>query len=389
MERMKYLIGLIGLFGIFSLTACSSGSGASTSDAGGGRGGTEFGFLTLSITDIPIDSATEVRVQIDGIELIPADNSVADEPVTILFNTPLSIDLLDPDSADSTVLFSNEVLPTGSYSWLKLIITAVNDGVLDSYITLTDGRVHELNATGDGDVSLQATDGVEIIANTPSAITIVFDLRKSVDMTDPADIKFNPNMNLVNDNETAIIAGTLPFDVLTSDSCSDADPASGNAVYLYAGYDVVPDDIDGRGAEPFMSATAVLNTLTGEFEYELNFVPFGTYTATFTCEVDLDAPVMGSDDLINFTSTTNVSVNTTSTTVLPGNVFQFSDHDDDDNGNGNRNGNANGNGNGNSNGNGNGNGNGNANGNGNRNGNGNGNRNGNRQVNDDDDGDDD
>jgi hypothetical protein len=149
-------------------------------------------------------------------------------------------------------------------------------------------------------------------------------------MTDPADFKLKPNMNLVNDNETGAIIGSVAMDVLTSSNCSDTDPTSGNAVYLYAGYHVVPDDIDGRDAEPFMSASTALNTSTGEFEYAFNFVPSGLYTATFTCEADLDTPDTSSDDLINFTSTRNVSVNTTGTTMLPGNVFRFTGRDDDD-----------------------------------------------------------
>ena len=68
MLMKNFAITLLGAACIISLTACSSGGDAETTVAGGGRGGTEYGFITLSITDAPIDYATEVWVQFDGVD---------------------------------------------------------------------------------------------------------------------------------------------------------------------------------------------------------------------------------------------------------------------------------------------------------------------------------
>ncbi|MGB5603604.1 MAG: DUF4382 domain-containing protein, partial [Gammaproteobacteria bacterium] len=199
MKRKNFVLTFLCFTGILGLTACSSGGDAETTLAGGGRGGIEYGFLTLSITDVPVDNATEVWLQIDGVELLPESESAEEASILILFDQPMSINLLDSEEENSVALLFNEILPTGSYYWLKLIITAVNDGVMDSYIRLDDGSVHELVVPADSEEGLQITDGVEIIANTPSAITIVFDLSKSVQITDSGDFELNPDLNLVDD----------------------------------------------------------------------------------------------------------------------------------------------------------------------------------------------
>ena len=50
---------ILATLGTLSLTACSGSGDPETTVAGGGRGGTECGFLTLSITDAPVDDAAE------------------------------------------------------------------------------------------------------------------------------------------------------------------------------------------------------------------------------------------------------------------------------------------------------------------------------------------
>ena len=306
---------------IFNLTACSSGGDAGTTVASGGRGGTEFGFLTLSITDAPIDNATELLVQLEGVELMPASDSANEEVIDIDFEEPMVIDLLKSQGPNSTVLLSNEILPTGSYNWLRLKISAANDGILDTYVKLDDGTVHELEIPSDSEIGLQISDGVEIIANQPSAKTIVFDLRKSVDMTVPGDFKLEPTLNIVNDDDTGVIKGKIKMKTLTSSECSDPDPATDNVVYLYKGVNVIPDDIDGNEPEPVMSTLVKLNDSTGKYEYRFEFVPQGKYTAVFSCEANLDDPK--TDDDINFSSTKKVNLTKKNTKTLGRNAFVF------------------------------------------------------------------
>ena len=322
MKRKALVLIFVCLGFILNLTGCSSGGGAGSTVAGGGRGGTEFGFLTLSISDAPIDNATELQVQLDGVELMPASDSSPEDVIVIAFEEPKIIKLLKSDGSKSTPLLYNEILPTGSYHWLRLKITALNDGVLDTFIRLDDGSVHELEIPSDSEIGLQISDGVDIIANTPSAKTIVFDLRKSIDMSNPVDFKLEPTLNMVNDNETGAIQGTVRMKTLTSSTCSDSDPATDNVVYLYKDFHVVPDDIDKVEPEPFKSALVKLNSSTGTYDYNFDLVPYGKYTIVFSCQADLEDPK--SDDAIKFSSTKNVNITNNVTKTLASNTFRFS-----------------------------------------------------------------
>ncbi len=76
MLKKNFVIKYLGFACILSLTACSSGSDVDTTVAGGGRGGAEYGFITLSITDAPIDFATEVWLQFDGVKFMPSSDSI-------------------------------------------------------------------------------------------------------------------------------------------------------------------------------------------------------------------------------------------------------------------------------------------------------------------------
>ena len=322
MKRKNFVLATLSVLGILCLTACNSGNDNGTTAAGGGRGGTEFGFLTLSLADAPIDNATEVQIQLEGVELMHGSDSPDHEAISITFEEPVKINLLDLHGSKGRILFSNEILPTGRYNWLRLKVTAAIDGVLDTYIRLDDGTVHELEIPSDAEIGLQITDGVEIIANTPSAKTIILDLRRSVDMSVPGDFKLKPVITLVNDNETGSIRGAVRLSVLTSANCSDADPATGNEVHLYEGFNVIPDDIDGIPVEPVMSTVISLNTATGEFEYSIDYVPYGQYTLAFSCQADLDDPV--TDDTIIYTRTRNISIDDNTPRIMPPDTIRFS-----------------------------------------------------------------
>jgi len=329
MKMENFDVKTFCLAGIITLTACSSGSDLSTTVAGGGRGGTEYGFVTLSITDAPIDYATEVWVQFDGVEFMPSASSSNQSPIKIMFDTPMSIDLLKLQGSKSEDLLVNEILPTGNYDWVKLLVTAVKDGVLDSYIVLEDGTVHELDMPPGSEVGLEIVGGLEIIANTPSAKTIDFDLRKSIIMTGLGEFQILPVIELVNNEQTGTIEGSINVSTLLSSNCSDFNPMTGNAVYLYDGFNVTPDDVDGLAPEHARSAKVNFDSATGKFSYSFGYVPFGKYTAAFTCEADLDDPT--TDDAIRFASTKNVNIVAAGVTTLVSNTFRFKGNKNKDN----------------------------------------------------------
>lgn len=306
----------LALLGCTLLVACGSGGGTDDSNsAAGGRGGTQNGFLSLSITDAPIDGAKEVWVQFDGVELKPSASS---ETISHSFNPPMNINLLALQGQNSVQMLTNKTFPTGGYDWLMLKITAVNDGVLDSYIMLSDGSVHELDIPSGSESGLKIIGGLEIIANTSTSKTVDFDLRKSIVLTGLGDYMLAPALTLTDDTETGSIDGTVKLSALTGPGCSDADPSTGNAIYLYDGFNVTPDDVDNIGIEPAASTMVTLNNATGAYEYSFGFIPLGKYTAVFTCQADLDNPA--SDDVITFSKAKNV--NLVSTKTLPANTFR-------------------------------------------------------------------
>ena len=295
------------------LIACSSGAGNDTNTAGGGRGGIQNGFLSLAITDAPIDDAAEVWVRFDGVELKPAST---ENVVTLTFKPPMEINLLALQGQNKVQMLTNATLPAGNYDWIKLKVTAKNDGLLDSYIKLDDNSVHELDIPSGSESGLKIIGGLEVIANTPKSMTIDFDLRKSIVMTGVAQYTLIPVLRLVDDTAVGSIEGTIEVSALSDSDCPDADPSTGNAVYLYSGLNISPDDIDDIDPEPVASVIPTLNKLTGIFEYEFGFIPSGQYTAAFTCEANLDDPM--TDDVIIFSrgvknitlaNTNKVSVN--------------------------------------------------------------------------------
>ncbi len=283
MKHTTYI--LLSLLGIAVLTACGP-EDDTASIAGGGRGGDSIGFLTLSITDAPVDGAAQVWVQIDGVTL---QHEAESEPTVMPFDPPKRIDLLTLQGQISTPLLENKAIQSGNYNWIRLNITASDDGVLDSYIMLKDGTVHDLDIPSGSETGLKINKGPLVIANTLTTMTVDFDLTNSI-LLEKGEYKLKPVLRLVHDELTSSITGILTGNVnkLLTDDCSDMDPDTGNAVYLYEGFNATPDDFDSTTTGgPFDKALVTMNT-SGKYEYEFGFIPFGEYTAVFTCWADKD-----------------------------------------------------------------------------------------------------
>ncbi len=78
------------------------------------------------------------------------------------------------------------------------------------------------------------------------------------------------------------------------------------AVYIYAGSNVTPDDIDTTLPDPITTAMVKLDSTSGDYEYKAAFLEAGSYTVAFTCDAVQDDP--GSDDVLVFVGTETVSV---------------------------------------------------------------------------------
>lgn len=288
------------------LVLCSCSDGGS-SDTSGGRGSSSSnpGAFTLSITDAAVDEAQEVWVQFTGATLQPTNGNT----ISYTFDSVKNINLLNLQGTQSTELISNEVIPLGRYNWIRLHVNASNDGINDSYIKLNDGSEHELWIPSGSQTGLKINTGFEFTATNELHLMIDFDLRKSVVLSS-GNYKLRPTLRMINMNGVGSITGSIDMSLLTAASCSDADPATGNAVYLFEGENIIPDDMDNQNPEPVTSARVELNTSSGNYEYIIGFVPATDYTLAFTCQADLDEP--NSNDNIAFSLSENVTVTTDS-----------------------------------------------------------------------------
>ncbi|HEY9200701.1 MAG TPA: DUF4382 domain-containing protein [Gammaproteobacteria bacterium] len=290
---------------ITALTTACSGNGSDTTTAG--RGGNELQqtspSITISLTDAVVDSAAKVVVQFSGLTI--KDESAAD--IEYNFESPRSIDLLSLQGTVFEDLISDQVIPVGKYTSIRLHVN-VEDGVDDTYIELTDGSRHELSIPSGNQSGLKINRGFELTETEDLHLMIDFDLRKSVVLSNNG-YKLRPTLRLVNMDDMQHISGNIDAALLTADHCNDSDPETGNAVYLFEGHDVSADDIDNRNPDPLTSAAVHLNSANGQYEYTIAFMPPGEYTLAFTCQADLDNPE--TDDAIIFSYSENIQLEAT------------------------------------------------------------------------------
>lgn len=291
MSPVKGILGALSVLAILLLAACSD------DDPRTGR-------LTLGVTDAPVDNASKVVVVFTGVEVKPQDG----DAINFEYDAPRSIDLLALEGGGSEIILDNVEVPSGGYNWVRLQVTAEEDGELDSFIELDDGSQHELEIPSGAETGLKLVSGFGVPAGGAAAFTIDFDLRKSVhEPMDAADsYKLRPALRLVDNAQAGDIAGTVAPTLITLD-CSPA-------VYVFSGAGATPDDVDGIPPEPVNTALVELNTDSGEFEYRAAFLAPGEYTAAFTCDAADDNPA--TDDAIAFTPGQSATVTANSTAAV-------------------------------------------------------------------------
>lgn len=298
---------------ITALTTACSGNGSDTTTAGRGGDTNEPALtpssLTISITDAVVDSAAKVVVQFSGLTI--KAESAAD--IEYNFESPRSIDLLSLQGTVFEDLISDQVIPVGKYTSIRLHVN-VEDGVDDTYIELTDGSRHELSIPSGSQSGLKINRGFELTETEDLHLMIDFDLRKSVVLSNNG-YKLRPTLRLVNMDDVQHISGDIDAPFLGAPNCSDSDPETGNAVYLFEGYDIVADDIDNQEPNPLTSAAVHLNSASGQYEYTIAFMPPGEYTLAFTCQADLDNPE--TDDAIIFSYSENIQLEATEDSPEP------------------------------------------------------------------------
>jgi len=282
---------------LFLLAGCSGG--------GGGSPG-ETGRMSLSVTDAPIDDASSVVVQFSGVAF--KREGEAPEVVQNLSPSPRQLDLLGYQEGRAALLLDGVTLPAGRYEWVRLIVDT-QQNVRDSYIVRTTGEECELRVPSGAESGLKLNRGFTLPADGSVALTIDFDLRKSIhappgqrgsagDCTQ--GYLMRPTLRIVDDANVGAIAGTIDADLVTEDCLPK--------VYVFSGDGVTPDDIEESGAAPDVDPLLVTNVNVQNgatsYSYRAAFLTPGSYTVAFTC--DDDDPT--DDDVLTFLTPQTVAV---------------------------------------------------------------------------------
>jgi hypothetical protein len=279
------------------LLGCGGGDSQAT-PSGNGR-------LTLSVTDAPVDGATAVVVRFTGVELKPAGGNA----FSVTLDPAQTIDLLALAGGSSRALLSEHAVPAGRYEWVRLMVDA-QANVPTSYIDLSTGERFPLFVPSGSESGLKLIRGFTVAAGSVSNFTIDFDLRKSV-IAPPGQAPnylLKPVLRIVDNLQVGTIAGTVAA-ALVPAGCAPY-------VYFFSGAGITPDDLDAAPSpdvDPLISVPVILDATSGEYRFRAAFVEVGDYTATFTCNGDLDTPEGEETLVFASTHTLTVSANQTAT----------------------------------------------------------------------------
>ncbi|AOY88948.1 hypothetical protein BKP64_12670 [Marinobacter salinus] len=288
----------------FTVSALAAGIAAC---GGGSDGSGSTGTVSFDVTDAPAMEFSSVTVTFTGISLKPQDG----EWVEFSFDEPKTWDLLDLQGGVSEPLITDEEVPAGPYSELRLLVD-------------TGGSYVELEAEPGIEKSLAVPSGQQsglklkgeflVAADTTTDFTIDFDVKKSIvnpQGTSLADYLLKPSLRLVNNLEVGSISGEVDYVTLSQTRANDADLADcatgyEGAVYIYEGINATPTDINVNSEEagPLMAVPVADDDYDGIYTYTAAFLTAGEYTISYSCQLDDNE----TDDGLDFEGTQNVTV---------------------------------------------------------------------------------
>ena len=316
---MNSMVKLVFLCVPVMFWACSG----QESSVGQGRGGDDIALFSLNITDAPVDGVIEVWVRITGYTIHAVDGDTVSRDFD-----PVDVNLLSLQGTNSLKLVVNDVVPVGDYNWLRLHVNATIDEVFDSYVTLQGGNSYELNIPSGSQTGLKINTPFTLEADMLASRTIDFDLRKSLVLTGSGEYQLRPTLRLVDDALAGSVSGAVNATLISSpDQCSDNDPNTGNAVYVYKGFDVVPEDLNDFSINDVITANVVWSdeydeneTDDDEFKgymFEVGFLEAGDYTIALTCQADQDDPETMDSMVFVYTKNVTVVANEPAAVSLP------------------------------------------------------------------------
>lgn len=246
------------------------------------------GFLTVGLTDAPVDDAAEVIIVVTGIELPRGPN----DTINIDFETPRSVNLLEfRDGKSFNLLNGNPLLP-GEYQWLRLKIRAQENLQDGSRIRLRDGRQFPLFIPSGAESGLKLNRPFTVAQGSTTRLMIDFDLRKSLVIPpgQGGNWILRPTLRLVDQLQTGSLIGTVDvsnLSTLLENSPSTCQPG----IYIFKGENTLPDDMDGDptdGVDPITYAPLTPMMVGGVANFRMSYLEAGRYTVALTCQFGVD-----------------------------------------------------------------------------------------------------
>lgn len=252
---------------------CSNGGNEST------------GTVSMSLMDRPVDGVTELYVTISEMWIKPRGDGPAVQ--LEMTSTPLTVNLLELNDENASVLVHEAVVSAGSYNWIEMKIEDTD--ITESYAMTTTGGMVPVDVDVPSD-KIRLVSGFDVGENQGVRILFDWDVRKGLTEAVGRQVyMLRPAFRVLDVDEYGSISGTISADRISMDAtCSAvADPAEGKVVYIFAG-NVTPDDIDGTDPEPVTTVDATLNADNMiDYEYRAVVMP-DDYTVAFTCLGDTD-----------------------------------------------------------------------------------------------------
>lgn len=217
-----------------------------------------------------------------GLEFQKSDGSTED----LLFDDSEAVDFMSLDGASPLRMFTDEELPEGDYTGVRLLLDTNNAD--DAFVTLDTGEDFDL-LLSEGDfapIDFSVDDDSD--DNDDASITLTLDTRLSLSFDDDDQFTLTPYLRSAPSDDAGQIAGSVTA------SCPSGTSLADGAVYLFQG-DVEPDDRDNGGVEPHATAPVISSQLGTQFGYVFRFVEEGDYTIALTCRGDEEDALLNDD----------------------------------------------------------------------------------------------
>jgi Domain of unknown function (DUF4382) len=288
-----------------------------------GGSSTDNSNLTLQLTDAPpLSGLQSVTVAFTGVEVKP----MSGKPIQMTFPSERAIDLLTLQHGTTATLLNGETIPAGQYEWVRLIVDLANSNAIDA-----QGAQHSLTIPSGAETGLKLIHGFTMPVGGTADFTIDFVLSRS--LIAPPGLGTNyllkPVLRMVDNAQVGTIAGMVSAPAQGASpqtNCSGGTPAGPNlpVVYVYAGAQVMPDDVYTGAAEevnptpPEVEPLLLQTVNAADYSFSIPFLTAGTYTVAFTCDND-DSTVdeSATPGLIHFTTfSTDVTVSANATATV-------------------------------------------------------------------------